>query len=53
MFNKVSLELELKPDRDHPFTDFDIPHLGMDSKSRTDFSYDELKKLVKAFTERD
>lgn len=52
MFNKVSLELELKPDRDHPFTDFDIPHLGMDSKSRTDFSYDELKKLRDAQPKR-
>ena len=52
MFNKVSLELELKPDREHPFTDFDIPHLGMDSISRTDFSYDELQKLRDAKPKR-
>jgi integrase len=45
MFNKVSREHELKADRLHPFTDFDIPHLREDAEERRDFTKEELDTL--------
>ena len=45
MFNKVSLELELKEDSLHPFSDFEVPGLREDSDQREDFERDQLDRL--------
>ena len=45
MFNKVSKEHEIKEDRLHPFTDFDVPNLRDDAIERADFTKEELDIL--------
>jgi len=42
MFNFVTLELDIKPDKHHCFEKFNIPNLGDDAESREDFTQDHI-----------
>lgn len=47
MFNFISLELDIKPDRLHCFQKFNIPGLGDDAESRVDFSHEQILAIRK------
>ena len=47
MFNFISLELDIKPDRVHCFQKFNIPGLGDDAESRVDFSHEQILAIRK------
>ena len=45
MFNKVTLEMDLKADQKHSFIKLNIPNLGDDSHDREDFTAEQLQKI--------